>query len=128
MVFKLKSASLAAFAAAAMLAPLTSGAAPKATLYGAGATLPAIAYSGSSWLGGNPPACFDTITGNEPVGGCSNPAPSPALRLTAAADAGSHFGEWTASTPSTLMPAVYPAFFAGSTTRPVLSYCQTGSG
>src|SRR5262249_2555917 len=46
-----QSALLAALAAAYVL-PLASSAAPSPTLYGAGATLPAIAYTGQSWLSG----------------------------------------------------------------------------
>ena len=92
--------SLAAALAAAMLVPAISSAAPSTTLYGGGASLPATAYVGSSWF-----------------------TPSPALRLSTAGDAGSLFGQYTAST--TALPI---GFFTGTTTRPAVSYCQTGSG
>ena len=92
--------SLAAALAAAMLVPAIASAAPATTLYGGGASLPTTAYVGSSWF-----------------------TPSPALRLSSAGDAGSLFGQYTASTAATPI-----GFFTGATTRPAVSYCQTGSG
>ena len=86
--------------AAAMLVPAIASAAPATTLYGGGASLPTTAYVGSSWF-----------------------TPSPALRLSSAGDAGSLFGQYTASGVSTPI-----GFFTGTTTRPAVSYCQTGSG
>lgn len=105
MSFKLKAAIMAAVAAAA--AP--AFAAPDTTIYGGGATLPANAYVGNSWLVG------DGVT-----------IPSPANRLSNPADAGSLFGQYSASTAATQGTTI--GFPAGSSTRPLVSYCQTGSG
>lgn len=95
-----KRLGLAPAFAAAMLLPVIASAAPSTTLYGGGASLPATAYVGTSWF-----------------------APSPTLRLSSAGDTGSLFGQYTAST--TALPI---GFFTGTTTRPAVSYCQTGSG
>jgi ABC-type phosphate transport system substrate-binding protein len=106
---KLSHAVKAALVAAA-LAPLAASAAPRATLFGGGASLPATAYVGPSWFTGNPP------------GGGSEPVPVNPRRLSEG-DAGSLFGQYTASTTASPIP-----FFGTTTTRPKVSYCQTGSG
>ena len=104
----MRSKILSAAVAAVALAPLAAFAAPATTLYGGGATFPASAYHGNAFIVG-------------PVGG---PVPTDSPRLTSAGAPGSYFGAYTASTAAqSLIP-----FPAGSTTRPAVSYCQTGSG
>ena len=104
MRFKILSAAVAAVA----LAPLATFAAPATTLYGGGATFPASAWHGNEFIVG-------------PVGG---PVPTVSPRLTSAGAPGSYFGAYTASTAAqSLIP-----FPAGATSRPAVSYCQTGSG
>ena len=96
MTFKFKSVP-SAWMAAAFLAPLAMPAfaanptvnpnpvtTPSASLVGGGATLPAIAYTGKSWI--------QTCSGSPSV--CT--ANSPAKRLSSSADSGSLFGEFTA--------------------------------
>jgi ABC-type phosphate transport system substrate-binding protein len=96
MTFKLKSVP-SAWMAVAFLAPLAMPAfatppavspvvtTPSAKLIGGGATLPAIAYAGKSWI--------QTCSGSPAV--CT--ANNPAARLTSSADSGSLFGEFTAN-------------------------------
>ncbi len=89
----------------AFMTPMIAGAvtpAPSDTLYGGGATLPAIGYVGNSWL---------TNDGTH--------VNNPQLRLTNPAGLGSLFGAFTAATP--------PAS-THLTNYPNVSYCQTGSG
>ena len=90
---------LAALVAAA-LAPAAAQAAPDDTLYGGGATLVGTAISGVSW--------FENF----------NPPQRGSL-----GDPGSLAGQYAASTVSSPF-----GFFTGTTTRPRISYCQTGSG
>lgn len=85
---------------AAVLVPAYAQAAPDTTLYGGGATLVGTAISGTSWFTNN----------NPPVRG-------------SVGDPGSLAGQYTASTINTPF-----GFFTGTTTRPAISYCQTGSG
>lgn len=104
----MRSKLLSAVIAAVSLAPLAAFAAPSTTLYGGGATFPASAWHGNEFIVG-------------PVGG---PVPNPSPRLTSAGAPGSYFGAYTASTAAqSLIP-----FPAGATSRPAVSYCQTGSG
>jgi phosphate transport system substrate-binding protein len=126
MNLKLRHAVMAVIAAASA-APMLAFAAPDPVLYGGGATLPADAFVGPSW-----------ITGKNAAGvGCAAPAPTERLSntsidencdadgniLTASVYEGSFFWEWTTN------PAAKPIPFpTGSTTRPYVSYCQTGSG
>ena len=90
---------LAALVAAA-LAPAIAQAAPDDTLYGGGATLVGTAISGVSW--------FENF----------NPPQRGSL-----GDPGSLAGQYAASTVNTPF-----GFFTGTTSRPAISYCQTGSG
>jgi ABC-type phosphate transport system substrate-binding protein len=93
------SSGVAAALAAAVLAPTLAAAAPSSTLYGGGATLVGTAISGSSWSAVSPP--LRGIVG----------------------DPGSLAGEYTASTEAKPF-----GFASGSSTRPEIFYCQTGSG
>ena len=99
----------AAALAAALLVPAVAGAAASTTLYGGGATLPANAYVGDSWL------TDDGMTTNIPVRNLTNPA-----------DAGSLFGAWTAA--GTGRPSVSYCQTGSGTGRKVLIGTNLASG